>query len=119
MGCWKPSLTGPHNNGFYPDGISFYPRQTYSVTKFYYEWKKRSIRSSTRYHPAISFSMRFISLIFVFNVVWNEKADPKRPSAVGFLVRFHSEFEDDEQNDYLDEMSLVRFSAILAILFLL
>ncbi len=63
--------------------------------------------------------MRFISLIFVFNVVWNEKADPKRPSAVGFLVRFHSEIEDDEQNDYLDEMSLVRFWAILAILFLL
>jgi hypothetical protein len=81
--------------------------------------KEEHQSSSTRDHPAISFSMRFISLIFVFNVVWNEKADPKRPSAVGFLVRFHSEFEDDEQNDYLDEMSLVRFSAILAILFLL
>jgi hypothetical protein len=47
--------------------------------------KEEHQSSSTRYHPAISFSMRFILLTFVLNAVWTEKADPKRPSAVGFL----------------------------------
>ena len=61
------------------------------------------------------------------------QSGPKRPIQSGLrqsdssdfdfprLVRFDSEFEDEKQDDdCLDEMwSLVRFSAILAVLFLL
>jgi len=61
------------------------------------------------------------------------QSGPKRPIRSGLrqsdssdfdfprLVRFDSEFEDEKQDDdCLDEMwSLVRFSAILAVLFLL